>query len=205
MPPARPSSPAALRNRGPIADILQEILPDTGKILEIASGTGEHALYFAERFPHMLWQPSDGSDVAVEAIESWRATADLPNLLAPVKLDASAPEGWPEMDNISAILCINMVHISPWAATEGLMRGSAKLLALGELLILYGPYIREGIETAASNLVFDESLKQRNSAWGLRTLEQVAELANLYGLTLEEVTPMPANNIIAVFRKFRAT
>ena len=201
MPPARPSSPAALRNRGPIADILQAILPDTGKILEIASGTGEHALYFAERFPHMLWQPSDGSEAAVAAIESWRATADLPNLLARLRLDASAPESWPEMAGISAILCINMVHISPWAATEGLMRGSAKLLASGEPLILYGPYIREGVETAASNLAFDESLKQRNPAWGLRTLEQVAELADLYGFTLEEVTPMPANNIIALFRK----
>ncbi len=204
MPPARPSSPAALRNRGPIADILQEILPDTGKVLEIASGTGEHALYFAQRFPQMLWQPSDASEAAVAAIESWRATADLPNLLAPVKLDASAPEGWPEMDGISTILCINMVHISPWAATEGLMRGSAKLLAPGEPLILYGPYIREGVETAASNLAFNESLKQRNPAWGLRTLEQMAELAGLHGFALDKVTPMPANNIIALFRKITA-
>lgn len=201
MPIARPSSPSALRNRGPIAEILQAVLPATGKALEIASGTGEHALYFAEHFPQNLWQPSDASPEAVAAIESWRATADLPNLLPALELDATSPENWPDIDDVSAILCINMVHISPWSATEGLMRGAAKLLAPGEPLILYGPYIRAGVETAPSNLAFDANLKQRNPAWGLRALENVAGLAGDYGFALDDIIPMPANNISAILRK----
>lgn len=201
MPPARPSSPAALRNRAPIAEVLRTILPATGKILEIASGTGEHALYFAEHFPQILWQPSDASEAAIDAIESWREAADLPNVLPAIKMDASAPETWPNIDGVTAILCCNMVHISPWTATEGLMRGAGALLAAGEPLILYGPYTRDGVETAPSNLAFDADLKRRNPAWGLRSLEQVAELASAHGFTLEHILAMPANNITVIFRK----
>lgn len=134
-------------------------------------------------------------------IESRRRAADLPNILPAIKLDASAPDDWPDAKGISAILCCNMVHISPWAATEGLMRAAGALLGAGKALILYGPYIRDGVETAPSNLAFDADLKRRNPDWGVRSLETVAELAAAHGFALDDVVEMPANNLTVIFRK----
>ncbi len=191
-------APATVRNRDVIADVLAEILPEHGTILEIASGTGEHIIHFAQRFPELNWQPSDYSDASLPSIAAWVAEAGVPNVLPPVRLDASAPE-WP-VDQADAILCINMIHISPWAATQGLMAGAGRLLAPGAPLYLYGPFVRAGVETAPSNLAFDQSLKSRDTAWGLRDLGDVAALAEAHGLVLERVIDMPANNISAVFR-----
>ncbi len=195
------SSPTAQRNKEPIAEVLRSVLPQTGKVLEIASGSGEHALYFAQNFPQLLWQPSDGDAAARASIASWEDHANLPNLLPPIALDASVPQEWPPVDAVSAILCINMVHISPWTATEGLFSGAEKLLGPHEPLILYGPYIRSGVETAPSNLAFDADLKRRNPAWGLRQLDDVSALATIHNFRLENVQDLPANNIAVIYRK----
>lgn len=191
-------APATLRNRDVIADVLADVLPTSGAVLEIASGTGEHIVHFAQRFPELTWQPTDYSDASLPSIRSWVAEAGVSNVLPPLKLDASAPE-WP-VDQADAILCINMIHISPWTATQGLMAGAGRLLAPGAPLYLYGPFVRSGVETAPSNLAFDQSLKARDPAWGLRDLADVAALAEAHGLVLERVIDMPANNISAVFR-----
>lgn len=179
--------------------MLGDILPARGLVLEIASGTGEHALHFARTFPQLLWQPSDPEPAALRSIEAWRAEAGLFNLLPPVSLDTRAAE-WP-LDAADAILCINMVHISPWAATAGLMRGAGRLLAPGAPLYLYGPYRQAEVETAPSNEAFDQDLKARNPEWGLRDLEEVAIEAGRHGLQLETVVPMPANNLSVIFRR----
>ncbi|HET9640104.1 MAG TPA: DUF938 domain-containing protein [Allosphingosinicella sp.] len=192
-------APAAARNRDPIASVLCEALPENGTILEVASGTGEHSAWFAALFPALRWQPSDPDPEALASIRAWREEAGLDNLLEPVLLDASA-EPWP-VDSADAILCVNMVHISPWAATLGLMRGAGRLLPPGGPLILYGPYRRAGVPTAPSNEAFDRSLKSRDPSWGLRDLEQVSAQAAANGLAFERVHEMPANNITAVFRR----
>jgi hypothetical protein len=192
------NAPAAERNREPIAAVLREVLPDFGNMLEIASGTGEHAVYFAGLFPSWIWQPTDPDPDALASIAAWRAEAGTPNLLDPVWLDVSAYP-W-SVGAADAILCINMVHISPWAATEGLMLGAGRLLAPGQPLILYGPYRRCGVPTAPSNSAFDESLRARNPEWGLRDLEAVEAEAARRGLRLERVAEMPANNLTLVFR-----
>jgi hypothetical protein len=199
MTDPRHSAPAALRNAGPITDVLRDVLPARGLVLEIASGSGEHALHFARAFPKLLFQPSDPEPAALRSIEAWRAEAGLFNLLPPVGLDARAAE-W-AVPLADAILCINMVHISPWAATGGLMRGAGKLLAAGAPLYLYGPYVQAGVETAPSNEAFDASLKARDPAWGLRDLADVVAEAKRFGFGLEAVTAMPANNLSVVFRK----
>jgi hypothetical protein len=193
------SAPATERNREPIAAVLREVLPDSGTLLEIASGTGEHAVYFAGLFPNWIWQPTDPDPAALASIEAWRAEAGTPNLLDPLWLDASA-DRW-TAGAADAILCINMVHISPWAATTGLLRGAARRLPSGGPLILYGPYRRAGVPTAPGNEAFDESLRARDSRWGLRELEAVAAEAEANGLSLDRVEPMPANNLTLVFRK----
>ena len=190
---------ATERNREPIAAVLRDILPERGLALEVASGTGEHAVHFAREFPKLLWQPSDPEPAARRSIEAWRAEAGLFNLLPPVSLDARAAE-WPVVQ-ADAVLCINMVHISAWAATAGLLRGAGRLLPPGAPLYLYGPYRQEGVETAPSNEAFDESLRARNREWGLRTVEEVAEEAGAHGLALESTVPMPANNLSLLFRK----
>lgn len=192
------SAPATERNREPIAAVLAETLPERGLLLEIASGTGEHAVYFAGRFPALHWQPTDPDPDALDSIRAWREEAGPDNLLEPLRLDASA-ETWP-VASADAILCVNMVHISPWAATMGLMRGAGRLLAAGAPLVLYGPYRRVGVPTAPSNEAFDESLKARNPEWGLRDLEAVEAEAERHGLGLERVVEMPANNLTLVFR-----
>jgi SAM-dependent methyltransferase len=193
------SSPAAERNREPIADVLREVLPERGLILEVASGTGEHAVHFARAFPKLLFQPSDPEPAAVRSIAAWRAEAGLFNLLEPVALDARARE-WP-VDEADAMLCINMIHISPRGATEGLMRGAERLLPPGAPLVLYGPYRRAGVITAPSNEAFDESLKASDQQWGLRDLEAVAAEAEANGLAFERLWEMPANNLTLLFRR----
>ena len=198
----RRSAPHVARNAGPIADVLREILPARGLVLELASGSGEHILHFAREFPKLLWQPSDPEPAALRSIEAWRAESGLFNLLPAVSIDARAAD-W-AVPAADAILCINMVHISPWAATAGLLRGAGRLLDKDAPLYLYGPYRRAGVETAPSNEAFDESLRARNAEWGLRDLEDVEALAETHGLRLDRVVEMPANNISAVFRKAEA-
>ncbi|MES2137138.1 MAG: DUF938 domain-containing protein [Pseudomonadota bacterium] len=198
---ARRSAPAALRNREPIAEVLGQWLPATGLVLEIASGTGEHAAYFAERFPSLEWQPSDVHPDALASVAAWRATSDLPNLRSPIPIDAAADE-WP-IAKADALLSINMVHISPWAAALGLIRGAARVLPLGGPLILYGPWLKADIETAASNLAFDADLRARDPEWGLRRVEDFTAAAAEQGLMLEQTRPMPANNLMLLLRSKR--
>lgn len=188
-----------VRNAAPIAAVLAEILPARGLVLEVASGTGEHVLHFAREFPKLLWQPSDPEPGALRSIAAWRADKGLFNLLPAISLDARAAD-WP-VPAADAILCLNMVHISPWAATAGLMRGAGRLLGEGAPLYLYGPYRRAGVETAPSNEAFDESLKARDPEWGLRDLDAVAAEADRHGLALERTVEMPANNLSLIFRK----
>ena len=190
-------APATERNREPIAQVLRGVLPERGTVLEVASGTGEHAVYFAGLFPNLDWQPSDPDPEALESIRAWRAEAGLENVEEPVLLDA-ASDRWP-VAHASAILCINMVHISPWEATEGLMRGAGRLLPPGAPLILYGPYRRAGVPTAPSNETFDASLKARNPEWGLRSVESVTAEAARNGLGFERLWEMPANNLMLLF------
>lgn len=192
-------APAAARNRDPIADVLANELPDGGTVLELASGTGEHVICFAERFPNLQWQPSDPDADARSSIAAWSAEAGLANIAPPLELDASATD-WP-VDHADAILCINMVHISPIAATEGLLRAAGRILPKGAPLILYGPYFEEDVETVESNIAFDGWLKQRNPKWGLRSAEWLDEIAGEQGLVRVRRVAMPANNIMLVYRK----
>jgi hypothetical protein len=196
---ARRSAPAALRNREPIAQVLAEWLPASGLVLEIASGSGEHAVHFAQSFPQLEWQPSDVHPDALASIEAWRAAAGLPNLRSPLVLDASSAD-WP-IDRADALLSINMVHISPWASALGLVAGAARLLAPGAPLILYGPWLKDDVPTAPSNLDFDADLKRRDAEWGLRRVEDFAAAAGKRGLGLIETRPMPANNMMLLLRR----
>lgn len=188
-------APATDRNREPIAAVLAEELPDAGRVLEIASGTGEHCAYFAERFPGLSWQPSDPDGDALASIAGW--IEGLANVLPPLEIDAAGGD-FPAAD---AILCVNMVHISPWEATLGLLAGAGKVLAPGAPLILYGPYRREGVETAPSNEQFELWLKDKDPRFGLRFVEAVCEAAAAHGLALVRLVEMPANNLMLVYRK----
>jgi SAM-dependent methyltransferase len=195
-------SPAAARNVEPIGDVLAEWLPSSGLVLEVASGSGEHALAFARRFPHLTWQPSDPDAAALASVETWRAEEGPRNLLPPVRLDVAERE-WP-VAVADAVLSINMVHISPWEASLGLLDGAARLLAAGGPLILYGPWIVDGEPTAPSNLLFDADLKRRNASWGLRRVAAFAEEAAKRGLALDAERAMPANNRMLLFRSAAA-
>jgi hypothetical protein len=197
-PGARRSAPAAKRNVGPIGDVLAQWLPASGLVLEIASGTGEHALAFAARFPELDWQPSDPDAAALASIAAWRE-AGGGNLREPLQLDVTSRR-WP-IKRADSILCINMVHISPVETSSGLLDGAARLLAAGAPLILYGPWIERGVEPAASNLAFDADLKARDPRWGLREVEWFADLAAARGLGLVERRPMPSNNLMLLFRR----
>jgi len=194
------TSPATARNRQPILEVLAPRLPEGARVLEIASGAGEHAVFLAASLPAVSWWPSDPDPVARESIAAWRAQANLPNLEGPVALDAADLATWPT-EPVDAVVCINMIHISPWAATQGLVAGAGRLLPPGGRLFLYGPYIEAGVPTAPSNLAFDDSLKSRNPAWGLRDLADVEALAGASGLVLIERIAMPANNLVVVFEK----
>lgn len=188
-------APATARNREPIAAVLSEVLPTEGLVLEIASGSGEHCAYFAKRFPALAWQPSDPDPDALASIAEW--TEGQENVGRPLMLDAAG--AWPGI-LADAILCINMVHISPWAATLGLLDGAAALLPPGAPLILYGPYRQRGVETAPSNEQFELWLKDKSPEYGLRHVEDVTREASARQFTLERIEPMPANNLILVYR-----
>ena len=192
-------APATARNSEPLAEILAAELPQNGLVLEIASGTGEHAVFMAKRFPALDWQPSDCATDALRSVDAWAQEAGFANLRAAIALDAAALE-WP-IETADAVLCVNMVHISPWEATVGLFAGAARLLPAGAPLVLYGPFVEDDVETAPSNLAFDESLKARDPAWGLRDvadLDALAEARNLHRTARHE---MPANNLVLVYRK----
>ena len=192
-------APATERNREPILAALRQELPESGLVLEVASGTGEHVVHFARALPGLVWQPSDPAPDALGSIAAWSAAEALENVLPPIALDAAAPL-WP-ISRADALVCINMVHISPWAATEGLMQGAGRLLSAGAQLCLYGPYHRAGTPIAPSNAAFDRDLRSRNPDWGLRDLDAVAALAEGHALRLERTLDMPANNLTLVFRK----
>jgi len=198
-PDPRRHAPATLRNRDAIAAVLRDELPDVGLVLEVASGSGEHVVHFAVTFPALDWQPSDPDPAALASIAALRGDANLPNLRAPLLIDAASAD-WP-IDAADAILCINMVHISPWSATLGLLASGAQLLAPDAPLILYGPYVEDDVPTAPSNLAFDQSLKDRNPQWGLRTLTDVDRAAADVGLERTRRVAMPANNLMLVYRR----
>jgi SAM-dependent methyltransferase len=193
------SSPAAERNRAPILAVLRRILPERGTVLEIASGSGEHAVFFAQALPNLGWQPTDVDPAALRSIAVRVATAGLPNLAPPLVLDAGS-KIWP-VGQADAIVAINVVHISPWRTSEGLLSGAGRVLEPGGVLYLYGPYKDKGAHTAPSNAAFDVSLKSRNPEWGVRDVGEVVDLARSHGLSLAERVPMPANNLSLVFRR----
>jgi hypothetical protein len=192
----RRQAPAAARNVVPIGDVLTDWLPASGTVLEIASGTGEHALAFALRFPDLEWQPSDPDPEALASIDAWRAEGPS-NLRAPLHIDTRSDE-WP-IDRADVVLCINMVHISPWRSAIGLLDGVQRILATGGSLILYGPWLEAELEAAPSNLAFDQSLRARNPEWGLRLAEDFAAEAASRGLALAGRREMPSNNIMLRF------
>jgi hypothetical protein len=195
----RQYSPATVRNRDFILDVLRDILAPKGVILEIASGSGEHVVHFARNFPSLVFQPSDPERDALRSIAAWTKATNVTNVLAPIVLDASQ-SFWP-ISSADGIICINMVHISAWDVTLGLIKGAALVLHPGSPLYLYGPYKREGFATAPSNQAFDRNLRDRNPAWGLRDLDAVAGIARSVGFSVPAITEMPANNLSVVFRR----
>ena len=199
MTDPRQHAPATARNREPIREVLARVLPASGTVLEIASGTGEHAVFFAERFGELEWQPSDIHPQALSSIAAWRDEARLRNLRAPITIDAASNE-WP-VDRADAVLSINMVHISPWASALGLLQGAELLLATGAPLIMYGPWLKDDMPTVESNLAFDADLKRRDPEWGLRQVEDFAAAASERGFGLEETRVMPANNLMLLLRR----
>ncbi|MFP4893234.1 DUF938 domain-containing protein [Paraburkholderia sp. EG304] len=199
MTDARQYSPSAERNREPILAVLRDALPARGRVLEIASGTGEHAIWFARALPGLDWQPSDADEQARESIAAWTAHAGLANVRAPLALDVHQPD-W-GVDALDAVVCINMIHISPWSASQALVGGAGRRLVDGGVLYLYGPYRRGGAHTAPSNEAFEQWLKSRDPGWGVRDMEAVVALGDAAGLTCERVVAMPANNFSLVLRK----
>lgn len=202
MTDAKQYAPATERNREPILQVLLRILPPTGNILEIASGTGEHAIYFAPRLKPRVWIPSDPQPYLRESIEAWREEFPSDYLVPPLAIDAM-DERWSVEQNmtIAAIVNINMIHIAPWSACLGLMAGAGRILPTGGILYLYGPYKQARKHTSASNEAFDESLRSRDFEWGVRNLEDVVDVAKEQGLQLVEIVPMPANNLSVVFER----
>lgn len=197
---ARQYAPSAARNRDPIWAVLQHHLPQRGLVLEVASGSGEHSSHFARASgPQITFQPSDPDAQARASIDAWVASSGLPNIRPALVLDAAAAV-WP-IASADVVVCINMIHIAPWSAAIGLVRGAARVLPPGGLLFLYGPYRRGGRHTAPSNEAFDQDLRARNPQWGVRDLEAVADLASEVGFAPPLVEPMPANNLSVLFRR----
>lgn len=193
------TSAAAERNKDPILTVLESVLPATGSVLEIASGTGQHVCFFAAELPGIRWQPTEPDAPHLGAIETRIRESGLTNIEAPIALDVHQPR-WPVAMDYDAILCINMLHISPWSATNALCIGAARHLRTGGKLVLYGPYLEQGT-AVQSNLDFDATLKRRNQEWGLRDLEDVTRTAALHGLHRLQIVRMPANNLTVVFSK----
>ena len=197
----RLDSPAAERNKQPIAEVLAAVLPPTGLVLEIASGTGQHAEYFAQALPAVVWQPSE-PDEALRALIAARAReAALPNLRVPLAFDVHEQRA--PVERADAVVCINMIHIAPWSACEALLRHASGLLPPGAPLVLYGPFMRDGLHTAPSNTTFDASLRARNVAWGVRDVMDVDGLARGHGFALDVMLAMPANNLMVIWRRRR--
>jgi hypothetical protein len=211
----RQYAPATQRNRDPILAVLQQVLPPTGTVLEISSGTGEHAVYFAPVLAPRLWIPTDPDPIALESIAAWRQEMPAANLVAPIYLDVH-DSFWPveqtplptalqsldvERFPIQAIVNINMIHIAPWSACLGLMAGAGRILPIGGILFLYGPFKQTGRHTSPSNADFDQHLQQQNPAWGVRNVEEVIAVATSHRLTLQQIYPMPANNLSLVFQR----
>ena len=199
MSDLRQYAPATLRNRDFILDVLREVLPARGDILEIASGSGEHVVHFARSLPSLVFQPSDPDPDALQSVSAWVKATRVTNVRTPIVLDASQSP-WP-IASTDGIICINMVHISPWEATLGLIKGAAAILPPGSPFYLYGPYKREGFEMAPSNRAFDRSLRSHDPAWGLRDLDAVAKTAQSFGFSVPVITEMPANNLSVAFRR----
>lgn len=198
-PTMRQHAPATGRNREPILEVLRRVLPARGLVLEIASGTGQHVTHFAAALPELVWQPSDPDAEARASIAAWTAHAGLANVRAPLELDVErTPWG---IDAAQALLCINMIHISPWSATQALFAGAERLLGSAGVLYLYGPYRRHGMHTAPSNEAFDQQLRSRNPAWGVRDMETVVALGEAHGFVCGEPIAMPANNFSLVLTK----
>lgn len=195
----RLQSPSTMRNREPILDVLRTVLPARGLVLEVASGSGEHAMHFAAHLPNLIFAPSDPSEAARDSIQAWIDSSGLGNVRAPLALDATQ-ERWP-IERADAMLCINMIHISPWAATQGLFHHAAAILPSGAPLYLYGPYKRGGAQTAPSNAEFEVWLKGQNPEYGVRDLEAVTELAASHGFSGPQIVEMPANNFSVIFRR----
>jgi SAM-dependent methyltransferase len=195
----RQFAPATARNREYILPVLQRVLPANGTVLEIGSGTGEHAVYFASKLPGLSWQPSEMYDAALSSIQAWVAYADLPNLSPPLALDV-IEANWP-ITCADALVCINVIHYSPWTSTQALFAGAARVLSPSAVIYCYGAYKRGGEHTAPSNIEFDAWLKSRDPSFGVRDLKAVEAEANVNGFNLEEVIDMPANNFSLVFRR----
>lgn len=192
-------SPAAERNKQPIAAVLARVLPSTGLVLEVASGTGQHAEHFARTLPTLTWQPTEADTQMLAALGERVVRAALPNLLAPLRFDVH--DAAPPVESAAAMFCSNMIHIAPWSACLELLAHAERCLAPGAPLVLYGPFKRAGEHTAPSNAAFDLGLRRRNREWGVRDLDEVVEIASGHGLALAEAVPMPANNFTIVLER----
>lgn len=199
MQGAARSAAAAARNREPILRVLRDYLPRSALVLEVASGTGEHAVWFSGALPELTWQPTDQDLEALQSISAWCEMSGLANLLPPLPLDAAA-DTWP-VTRADAVVAINMVHIAPWTATQGLIAGAARVLTQGGLLFLYGPFREGGVHNVASNAAFDADLRARNPSWGIRDLDEISALAGQHGMIGPERIAMPANNLSVIFRR----
>lgn len=196
---ARETAPSPERNRQPILEVLTRVLPPRGLVLEIGSGTGQHVAHFAKALPGLIFQPSEMDVERHPSIEAWTAAGKLSNVKPPLAIDVTK-RPWP-VSAADAVVCINVIHISPWEATLGLMAGASSILPDAGVLVTYGPYMRGGAHTSQSNQAFDASLRARNPLWGVRDIDRVVEVAGHEGLALVETLPMPANNLTLVWRK----
>lgn len=191
--------PAPQRNAAPILEVLKRVLPRPGLTLEIASGSGQHAAHFCESLSELRWQPTDYDPTAIPSIDAWREDSGLENFLPALHLDVTS-DAWP-VEEVDSIFCANMIHISPWTSCLGLFRGASRVLRSNGVLALYGPFIEQDVETSASNMQFDASLRSRNSDWAIRDLGEVKDVATSEGLVFQERIAMPANNLCVVFKR----
>lgn len=197
----RMRSPSAARNRDPILAVLRRVLPEKGRVLEIASGTGEHAVHFARAMPGLSWRTSDPDAASRASISAWIEAEALANVLAPLEIDTRTSDWGVEAERFDAIVSLNMIHIAPWEAALGLIAGASRLLKPNGVLFFYGPFKRDGEHTSPSNEAFDASLKSRDPSWGVRDVAVVAREAQRKGFTLMEIEEMPANNLCVIFTR----